>query len=194
MRSAVRLFAVAGSVIAASVITANPVFATTPVLVDNGDGTFTASFDSTVDYLFVCTPDVPASNCNLGNFRWYSNFSGAFGEGNIMAVGLLEADLVNVAIGPNNWPGTPSVYLSDVRLSPVPPSHWAHPADIVQHIGKPDLASCESGLDTPELNWSGAESGGWSESWAQWPNDGAGGPVCVRTLSYSASDGAWHVR
>ena len=37
----------------------------------------------------------------------------------------------------------------------------------VQSYAKPTAGECESG---------------WSPSWAQWPNDGRGGPVCNRYI------------
>jgi hypothetical protein len=43
------------------------------------------------------------------------------------------------------------------------------------------------------LNWGGAGSGGWGNSWAQWANGGSGGPVCTRTLVYSNSSSRWIV-
>lgn len=34
---------------------------------------------------------------------------------------------------------------------------------------------------------------GWNPSWAQWPNHGNGGWVCVRTLTHNNSTKAWDV-
>lgn len=66
------------------------------------------------------------------------------------------------------------------------------PAPIIQQFGRPASGSCEA--NAPEsLNWSGVASGGWSESSAQWMNDGKGGPVCTRTLEYSKSLEKWVV-
>ena len=64
------------------------------------------------------------------------------------------------------------------------------PAPIVQQFARPVSGTCLAAAPT-SLNWSGVSSGGWGESWAQWPNGGAGGPVCTRTLTYSASQSAW---
>ena len=33
--------------------------------------------------------------------------------------------------------------------------------------------------------------GGWSKSWAQWPNEGAGSFVCTRQVMYQPSTGTW---
>jgi hypothetical protein len=62
------------------------------------------------------------------------------------------------------------------------------PAPVVQQFGRPASGTCADAAPIT-LNWGGASSGGWSESWAQWMNSGNGGAVCTRTLSYSA--GAW---
>lgn len=60
------------------------------------------------------------------------------------------------------------------------------PAPIVQQFGKPTTGTCDDAAPT-DLDWAGVTSGGWSPSWAQWMNDGAGGAVCGRTLVYSGS-------
>ena len=64
------------------------------------------------------------------------------------------------------------------------------PAPIVQQFTKPVTGTCVDAAPT-SLNWSGVSSGGWGESWAQWPNGGNGGPVCTRTLTYSTSLSTW---
>lgn len=66
------------------------------------------------------------------------------------------------------------------------------PAPIVQQFAKPAAGTCADAAPT-SLNWSGVASGGWGESWAQWPNGGRGGAVCTRTLVYSPSQSAWTV-
>jgi len=66
------------------------------------------------------------------------------------------------------------------------------PTYLQQFVESPNMTCDEA---QPEgLNWSGAPSGGWGESWAQWPNDGQGGNVCSRTLFYNNSTGMWDVR
>lgn len=64
------------------------------------------------------------------------------------------------------------------------------PSPIVQQFGKPASWSCADAAPA-SLNWGGAESGGWSESWAEWMNGGLGGAVCTRTLTYRSSTGMW---
>lgn len=66
------------------------------------------------------------------------------------------------------------------------------PRPIVQQFGKPALGSCDE-VAVDSLNWPGAPSGGWGNSWAQWMNDGLGGEVCSRTLTFSNSISAWTV-
>jgi len=61
---------------------------------------------------------------------------------------------------------------------------------ILQQFGKPPSGTCDSVAPTT-LNWSGVASGGWSESWAQWVNNGNGEAVCRRTLSYDTSQSKW---
>jgi hypothetical protein len=64
------------------------------------------------------------------------------------------------------------------------------PQPIHQQFGKPVSGTCAAAAPAV-LNWAGVGSGGWGESWAQWPNGGTGGAVCSRTLSYSSAQSAW---
>ena len=67
------------------------------------------------------------------------------------------------------------------------------PAPVIQQFEKPATGTCDEAQ--PEgLNWGGASSGGWGESWAQWANEGQGGTVCTRTLAYNNSTGTWQVQ
>ena len=66
------------------------------------------------------------------------------------------------------------------------------PAPVMQQFGKPSSGTCTEAAPST-LNWGGAPSGGWGESWAQWMNGGLGGAVCSRTLVYSQSAEAWTV-
>ena len=68
----------------------------------------------------------------------------------------------------------------------------AGPAPVIQQFGKPASGTCEAAAPVT-LNWGGAGSGGWGESWAQWMNGGNGGAVCTRTLVYSNTLGGWTV-
>ena len=66
------------------------------------------------------------------------------------------------------------------------------PPPVVQQFGKPASGTCDAAAPVT-LNWGGAGSGGWGESWAQWMNSGNGGAVCTRTLVYSNNLGSWTV-
>lgn len=66
------------------------------------------------------------------------------------------------------------------------------PADVQQQFGRSETASCDEDGRT-DLNWGGVGPGGWSESWAEWMNGGAGGFVCTRTLIYSTAQSKWVV-
>lgn len=61
------------------------------------------------------------------------------------------------------------------------------PADVIQHVGLDPDGDCV--FDDSPHNIGGATTGGWGRSWAQWVNNGQGGAVCVRTLTYSANHG-----
>lgn len=64
------------------------------------------------------------------------------------------------------------------------------PPPVLQQFGKEQGASCDT-IAPASVNIGGAPAGGWGESWAQWMNNGLGGPVCTRTLFYSNSRGKW---
>ena len=66
------------------------------------------------------------------------------------------------------------------------------PAPVTQEIGRPFTESCDA-VRRDDLNWSGVESGGWRQSWAQWMNGGLGGFVCTRALVYDRSRNGWVV-
>jgi len=67
------------------------------------------------------------------------------------------------------------------------------PAPRIQQFEKPATSTCDAAQ--PEgLNWGGASSGGWGESWAQWVNEGQGGAVCTRTLAFNTSTATWQVQ
>lgn len=67
------------------------------------------------------------------------------------------------------------------------------PADAVQEIGLLNGRSCLD-VDETTLDWGRGISGGWSPSWAQWMNNGAGGAVCTRTIHYDTTRRAWSAR
>jgi hypothetical protein len=66
------------------------------------------------------------------------------------------------------------------------------PALLIQQFGMPSSGTCDAAAPVM-LNWGGAGSGGWGNSWAQWANGGNGGAVCTRTLVYSNSSSRWIV-
>ena len=71
-------------------------------------------------------------------------------------------------------------------------SGTATPPPVIQQFGMPSSGTCDAAAPVM-LNWGGAGSGGWGNSWAQWANGGNGGPVCTRTLVYSNSASRWIV-
>jgi len=66
------------------------------------------------------------------------------------------------------------------------------PPPVLQQVPMPESGSCLN-VDDARYNWGGADSGGWGQSWAQWANAGAGGPICTRTLIYNSGFGIWVV-
>lgn len=85
----------------------------------------------------------------------------------------------------------PAVNLGLFALTYTPAACGSGPADVIQQVGASPDGSCT--ITDAALNIGGAESGGWGASWAQWMNEGKGGAVCTRTLTYSANSGHWVV-
>jgi hypothetical protein len=46
---------------------------------------------------------------------------------------------------------------------------------------------------TTGLAWVYMASGGWWPSWSQWPDEGRGGFVCTRTLTFDSRTSKWVV-
>jgi hypothetical protein len=59
------------------------------------------------------------------------------------------------------------------------PEPKAH--DEFQQVGVPASDDCAD-VDPAVGHYPGYPIGGWSKSWAQWINDGTGGPVCTREV------------
>ena len=66
------------------------------------------------------------------------------------------------------------------------------PPPVLQQFGRPGVVTCDEAAPE-DLNWGGASSGGWGDSWAQWMNGGLGGAVCTRMLVYRNAQGRWIV-
>ncbi len=64
--------------------------------------------------------------------------------------------------------------------------------DEFQQVGLPASGSCAD-VPSPVGHYPGFPFGGWSQSWAQWINGGAGGPVCTRELYFDQSAGEWEI-
>ncbi|MDA0252918.1 MAG: hypothetical protein O3A42_18575 [Actinobacteria bacterium] len=64
---------------------------------------------------------------------------------------------------------------------PVPPPPPFEPHDYLQQVGLPASGSCND-VPAETGHWHGSPMGGWSQSWAWWPNGGRGGPVCTRVV------------
>ncbi|MDO9486363.1 MAG: hypothetical protein Q7K25_09925 [Actinomycetota bacterium] len=69
----------------------------------------------------------------------------------------------------------------------------AAPPDVLQQVGVPAVGGCAAVVE-PSLNLAGVAYGGWGLSWARWINNGAGGPVCSRLLTFDASAADWYAR
>lgn len=86
---------------------------------------------------------------------------------------------------------SPAANLGTYSLNFTPTECTTAP-DVLQQVPLDANGSCAA-VDAARHNIGGAGAGGWGTSWAQWVNDGRGGAVCTRTLTYSTSAGHYVV-
>ena len=116
-------------------------------------------------------------NWILGGYYWSAGTPAYSGGG-----GLTDSG--------SGWHGSSSINSFNFRTY-VSQEGGAHsPTPLLQQFGRPAQGTCEASAPF-SLNWGGAGSGGWGESWAQWVNGGAGGQVCTRTLVFDIAQGKW---
>ena len=156
--------------------------------------------------LFCPTSIAPAS-CNFTNFTYaVGGWVPLPSSGTVLGVGTTVRERVTSTnttlpdgtfnmVFYDNVPASIATLTNAVIGTGVTPSGGSastesSPPQIVQQFGRPTSGTCEA-VANADLNWGGAESGGWSESWAEWMNGGLGGAVCTRTLTYRSSTGVW---
>jgi hypothetical protein len=71
-------------------------------------------------------------------------------------------------------------------------SRGEKPTEVVQQVGQPSSGSCDAVPDA-DLGYGTDLTGGWTPSYAEWPRDGQGGPVCTRTLFFNPNTGVWSI-
>lgn len=98
-------------------------------------------------------------------------------------------------------PGVPGdmtfrTYVTTGSSTPTPESGTDNiatgPLPVLQQVGMSDTNTCAEVTDS-DLTFGSGVHGGWSKSWAQWANSGAGGSVCTRTLTYESNTSRWSV-
>ncbi len=88
--------------------------------------------------------------------------------------------------------GTTYIDLTVVEATVASSVEQSSPADLIQQVGMPAIGCTD--VRVTGADWAGVASDGWSQSWAEWVNNGKGGAVCTRTLAYNNGTGAWFVR
>jgi hypothetical protein len=83
-------------------------------------------------------------------------------------------------------------YVTTGSPTPTPANLAAGPVPVMQQVGISGTNTCADVTDS-DLTFGSGVHGGWSKSWAQWANDGAGGSVCTRTLTYEVNTSRWSV-
>lgn len=153
---------------------------TTSVTANVGD-TLVIHNDCGATDVYVDTPlPSPAVLSGLGNVAAIP----PSGSWTATAVGLGNTS-VNIGL----YSGGLETITVTVVAQPVPaPVYEAH--DYFQQVGVPASGKC-SDVASPTGHWAGFPFGGWGKSWAQWINNGKGGPVCTREITFSPTLGAY---
>ena len=137
--------------------------------------TFTSPASFTAGQQFA----IVVSTANTGNdYKWDSDNGGTYAGG-------------QGALNGGSWStiaGRDFIFRTYVNT----PDSGETPPPVLQQFGMPSSGTCDASAPVM-LNWGGAGSGGWGNSWAQWANSGNGGAVCTRTLVYSNAVGHWIV-
>lgn len=164
-----------GSALASTTIAASSISAvgglvgaafTTPARVEAG-----------TQYAITLTSTLTAGFYNMG----FS--SGGYAGGG--AIVITQLSHPNFISPPGNSDLIFNTYVESVFSGDTPPP-------VMQQFGMPVSGTCDAAAPIV-LNWGGAGSGGWGNSWAEWMNGGRGGAVCTRTLVYSNALGYWAV-
>ena len=145
-----------------------------------------------VDFVFQAPASVTAGTQyvlveSLGGSGQYSIYQGVAGYSGGAAIADMGAGWV---IDPT------SDLMFRTYVTPSSSSGATPPPVLQQFESAPTTSRASLGCDasaSSSLNWGGANSGSWGDSWAQWANGGKGGAVCTRTLVYSNALGHWIV-
>ncbi len=172
---------------------------------DNNNGSVTVDFTSTNSNVYACSGSPSVTDCQwnvTSDYQWGSTAVGApltgtsllVAGGSSTSTGLaattLPAGTYTIVMWPGgiraNRVGVVGVTLIGASTPASPPTatRTSSPESIVQQIGMPSSGNCASVTDS-SLQYGTGLSGGWTKSWAQWPNSGSGGIVCTRTLVFN---------
>jgi hypothetical protein len=81
---------------------------------------------------------------------------------------------------------------SALSVTTYAPNAGEKPTQIVQQVGMPATGTCDA-IEDAQLKYGTELVGGWTPSYAEWPRDGMGGPVCTRTLYYDPNTEVWSI-
>lgn len=125
-----------------------------------------------------------------------SDLSGLTGTGNTATIStprLLSFRVGTVPTAVHVLAPVFSVFNSILTITfadPTADSTQGGPPDLLQQFALTSDEDCTPVPETIDL-FNVPREGGWSKSWAQWANDGAGGIICTREVRYDSATGAW---
>jgi hypothetical protein len=119
------------------------------------------------------------NDCTYGTIFYVIQGTTLFDQWRVPAGGQVTF-AVPTATGTYNIQGLSTIGKITLVVTDVPiPPAKAH--DEFQQVGVPASGDCGD-VDPATGHYPGYPIGGWSQSWAQWINDGTGGPICTREV------------
>lgn len=140
--------------------------------------TFGSSNYNADDWYLIVTTDPNTAPFSVSMQILATNSSGTLSSGDTLGV-----------FAPNRSGATPYTYYPLVFSTSGGSggaTSGSAPAPVFQAVALPASGKCTDVTDK-SLNWGGAGSGGWGQSWQQWANAGKGGAVCQRTLTWTSN-------
>lgn len=113
------------------------------------------------------------------------------GDSRTLTMGTVGSGTIPFLVYGGNPNTTITVTVVDPAVEVVVPRVIVLP-DEFQQVGVPASGSCAD-VPSPVGHYPGFPFGGWSKSWAQWINNGAGGPVCTRELYFDQNASEWEI-
>ncbi len=155
------------------------------------DGTAFSTFYNGTDTCQISGYDVlglSLAGTSVDSFTTFEGLEGRCSSGTYARTLPYDEFSIDIATGQKN---RLSALVLDAYAPPT--GDDSAPATIIQGVPAPASGSCDAIADATYSYGVAGLTGGWTHSWAQWADDGRGGDICTRTLTYSDAAGRWVV-